>query len=588
MNKQKLANIPRKPGVYLFKEKNDAILYIGKARDLKSRVNSYFQKSAHLEPAKEIMVAKTVDLEYIMVDSEVEALLLETSLIKKHKPPYNVNLKDDKYFVYLKITLEKEFPKVLTVRQVTRDKNKYFGPFTSASAVKDTLHLIRKVFPYKTCKNHPEKPCLGFHIGRCLGHITDNFSKKDYQKIIEGVIKFLEGKNKSLLADLRKQMQEASRKRKYELAARVRDQIQTIGILMEKQKVVSPKLENQDIISLARNTVQAAINLFQIREGKLMHREQFLLQNTSPFPDSELMESFLNQYYTQTAYYPKEVILPTKLKNLSNLEKLTGTKFFIPQRGKKRQLVNMGKKNAEEYLRQVQLEKESRDRTGQQAVEEMANKLNLKKVPQRIEAYDISNIQGANAVGSMVVFTSGLPDKAQYRKFRIKTVRGANDPAMLAEVIARRFRKVQAEKEAKWPLPDLVILDGGKGQLSAAAKVLETFRISRPVIALAKREEEIFLPSRKNPIILTQNSQGLKLLQRIRDEAHRFAIGYYRKKHQAETRRSILDEIAGVGPKTKRKLLFTFGSVQKIKKASWKDLEKTVGGNLTKKIKEYI
>jgi len=598
VNKQKLANIPSKPGVYLFKDKRGVIIYIGKAGNLKSRVHSYFQKSANLEPAKEVMVTKIAALEYIIVDSEVEALLLETSLIKKHKPPYNVNLKDDKYFVYLKITLEDEFPKVLTVRRVSQDKNKYFGPFTSALAVKDTLRLVRRVFPYKTCKNPPEKPCLGYHIGRCLGHVTKDFTKQDYQKIIEGVIKFLEGKNKSLLLDLKRQMQAASRQKKYEQAARIRDQIRSMEHLMGKQKVVSTKRDNQDVISLARNSNQAAINLFQIREGKLQHREQFLLQNIELRSDSELIESFLNQYYAQASFYPKEIIVPTKIANQKSLEKLTKAKFVFPQKGKKQQLIKMGQKNAEEYLRQTKLEAELRDQSGQKALAELAGELGINKTLHRIEAYDISNIQGTNAVGSLVVFTAGRPDKAQYRKFRIKTVKGANDPAMMAEVISRRFHRIEDKEKnsprfdrveaGQWPLPDLIILDGGKGQLSSVIKVLNILSIAKPVIALAKREEEIFRPNQKNPVRLSNNSPSLRLLQQIRDEAHRFAIGYYRKRHQAETKKSVLDEILGIGPKTKKKLLFAFGSVQKIKEASWKDLEKVVGGKMTRKIKEYL
>ena len=534
MNKQKLNNIPNKPGVYLFKDKNGAILYIGKARNLKSRVGSYFRKSANLEPAKEIMVGKIADLEYILVDSEVEALLLESSLIKKHRPPYNVELKDDKYFLYLKVTLEEGFPRVLTVRRVAKDKNRYFGPFTSAAAVKNTLRLVRRIFPYKICKNPPEKPCLGYHIERCLGHVTKDFTKRDYQKIIEGVIKFLEGKNRFLLSDLKKQMKEAARQKKYEKAARIRDQIRGIEHLMERQKVISIKLENQDIVSLGRDNNLAAINLFQIREGKLLNREQFLLQNVNLRTDSELIDSFLNQYYALASDYPKEIVVPAEIKNRS-IEKLTKAKLTFPCKGRKRQLVKMGKENAEEYLRQTQLESELRDQSGQKSLAELAKELKLTKSSRRIEAYDISNIQGTNAVGSMVVFTAGRPDKSQYRKFRIKTVKGANDPAMMAEVIRRRFQRIKAEEKERWPLPDLIVLDGGKGQLSSARKILKKFGIDQPVIALAKRKEEIVRPNQKNPIVLSNNSQSLQLLKQIRDEAHRFAIGYYRKRHQAET-----------------------------------------------------
>lgn len=588
MNKSKLSQIPPKPGVYLFKDQKGQILYIGKAQNLKSRVNSYFQKSTALEPAKQIMIQKAKEAEYILVDSEIEALLLESNLIKKNKPPYNVSLKDDKYFVYLKINLDEEFPRVLKVRRVIKDKNRYFGPFTSAKAVNDTLHLLRKIFPYKICKNPPEKPCLGYHLGRCLGHLTETTSKKDYQEIIQGVLQFLSGKNKNLLAHLKQQMKVAARQQNYERAARVRDQIQNIEILMERQKVVSSKLENQDIISLARNHNLAAINLFQIREGKLIQREQFLLQNTKLVAKGELIESFLNQYYPHVVLFPKEIILPEKITHLTTIQKLTKAKFSFPQRGKKRKLVLMGEKNAEEFLRERLLAEEGRDHKGQLAIAELAQVLQLKKFPKRIEAYDISNIQGANAVGSLVVFTQGLPDKSQYRKFKIKTVKGANDPAMMAEVLERRFKRAKLREKEKWPLPDLVIVDGGKGQLSVATAVLKRLKIKMPILALAKREEEIYLPEQQDSLKLPITSRSLRLLQQIRDEAHRFAIGFYRKRHQKELSYSLLDEIPGIGPITKKALIKSFGSVKNIQEKSFSDLEKVVGKKLARRIGEYL
>lgn len=588
MNKQKLSRIPPKPGVYLFKDKSGKILYIGKAANLKSRVNSYFQKSASLESAKEIMVTKVEDLEYIVVDSEIEALLLETNLIKKHKPSYNVDLKDDKYFIYLKITLAEDFPRVLKVRRIAKDKNRYFGPYTSAVAVKETLRLVKKIFPYKICNNPPEKPCLGYHIGRCLGHLTDTNTKKDYQQIIQGLIQFLEGKNKNLLADLKNQMKEAAKRRKYEKAARLRDQIRSIEILMERQKVVSSKLEDQDIISLVRDHKLAAINLFQIREGKLIHQKQFLLQNIKLFSNIELIESFLNQYYTHVSLFPKEIILPEKIDNTDVLKKFTKAKFSFPQKGKKHKLIELGEKNAQEFLRQRQLKEEDKNKRGELAIKELARKLGLKKNLQRIEAYDISNIQGTNAVGSMVVFTAGLPEKSQYRKFKINTVKSANDPAMMAEIIGRRFKKNKTREKGRWPLPDLIILDGGKGQLSVVKVVLRDFKISKPLIALAKREEEIFVPGKKDALPLPPDSLSLKLLKQIRDEAHRFAIDFYRRSHQKETKKSLLDDIPGIGPKTKKALISAFGSVKNIQDSSLSDLEKIVGKKLAKRIKEYI
>jgi excinuclease ABC subunit C len=585
---KKLENLPQKPGVYFFKDQKNSILYIGKATNLRSRVRSYFQKSASLEIAKQIMVQKVADVDYVIVDSPTEALLLESSLIKKHKPPYNINLKDDKYFVYLKVTLEEEFPRVLTVRRVEKDKNRYFGPYASATAVKNTLYLLKRIFPYKICKNPPEKPCLGYHIGRCLGHVTEMYSKKDYQAIIQGILHFLEGKNTKLLIDLKNEMKDAAKKNNFEKAARLRDQIFSIESVMERQKVVSTKKENQDFISIVRNKNIAAINLFMVREGKLINSENFLLEHIKSQPDNQLVESFLNQYYSQVLQFPKEIFIPSSIINTKLLEQFTNAKITIPRKGNKYKLLELGKKNAEQFLRQSELDEESRDQRGQTAIKELGKKLGIKKVLRRIEAYDISNIQGTNAVGSMVVFCNGLPDKSQYRKFRIKTVRGANDTAMMHEVLSRRFQKYRSDKKNRWPLPDLIILDGGKGQLSAGVSVLKKDSINIPIIALAKQEEEIFVPEKKESIKISHSSESLKLLQRIRDEAHRFAIGFYRAQHRKETKKSVLDDIPGIGPKMKKKLIQEFGSVKGMQDATNKQIEKIVGEKLAKSIKQYI
>ncbi|MBU1075405.1 excinuclease ABC subunit UvrC [Patescibacteria group bacterium] len=585
---KKLAIIPQKPGVYFFRDRKNSILYIGKAINLRSRVRSYFQKSASLEMAKKIMVQKAADVDYIIVDSPTEALLLESSLIKKHRPPYNINLKDDKFFVYLKVTLEEEFPRVLTVRRVEKDKNRYFGPYASATAVKNTLHLLKRIFPYKICKNPPEKLCLGYHIGKCLGHITDTHTKRDYQQIIQGILHFLEGKNTKLLSDLKKEMKDAAKKNKFEKAARLRDQIFSIESVMERQKVVSTKKENQDFISIVRSADLAAINLFMVREGKLIHHENFLLEHTKLQPDGQVLESFLNQYYSQVSQFPKEVFIPFDINNAKLLEHFTTAKIIIPRKGKKFKLLELGKKNAEQYLNQRELEEESRDQRGQIAISELGKKLGIKKVLRRIEAYDISNIQGTNAVGSMVVFSDGLSDKSQYRKFSIKTVRGANDVAMMREVLSRRFQKIKSDKKNHWALPDLIILDGGKGQLGAGVSVLEKNNIRIPIIALAKQEEEIFIPSRKNSMKISHISESLKLIQRIRDEAHRFAIGFYRSQHRKSIHKSVLDEVPGIGPKLKKKLINEFKSVHGILEASDDQLEKILGNKLAKNIKQYL
>jgi excinuclease ABC subunit C len=509
-------------------------------------------------------------------------------LIKKYKPPYNISLKDDKYFVYLKVTLDEEFPRVLTVRRVEKDKNRYFGPYASATAVKNTLHLLKRIFPYKICKNPPDKPCLGYHIGRCLGHVTDVNTKNDYQQIVRGVINFLEGRNTKIVSDLKAEMKQASKQKKFEKAARLRDQIFSIGSVMEHQKVVSTKKENQDFVSIARTESIAGINLFMVREGKLIHQESFLLEHVKTQPDEKLLESFLSQYYAQVSKFPKQIFIPVSISDFEILEQFTKAKISVPKRGRKQKLIKLGAINAEQYLRRHELEVASRDQVGMKAIQELAEKLGLKKPLHRIEAYDISNIQGTNAVGSMVVFTDGLPDKAQYRKFKIKTVQGANDPAMMREVLSRRFEKVKAEMKNRWLLPDLVILDGGKGQLSSGVSVFARGGIKIPIVALAKQEEEIFVPGKQLSIRISHDSESLKLLQRIRDEAHRFAIGFYRSSHRKATHRSLLDEIPGVGPKLKKKLIREFGSVQGIRDADVAQLEKAVGKKTAKIVRDYL
>lgn len=595
---KQIKSIPKKPGSYIFKDKNGRILYIGKAKNLQNRVKSYWQKSARLEASKQIMVRRVCSIETIVTKNEVEALLLEASLIKQHRPAFNVVLRDDKFYVYLKINLKDDFPTVQIVRRVLKDGSKYFGPYTSTAAVKDALRLVRRIFPYKNCSNPPEKPCLGFHIKRCLGHTAEGVTKKEYQEIIKNVISFLEGRNtKIILKNLQQQMTKASGAQNYERAARLRDQIHSIERLIEKQDVYSQKDESQDIFGLARNSQRAVISLLQIRGGKLLAKDDYVLDKTAKLDSTEIVSSFLAQYYSQAQQFPREIITPCKPEEQSLLTKITKAQITIPQRGRKLRLTKMALANASHKLASLSWEEEGKERLAEKSLEELAEIVKSKSKLSRIEAFDISNIQGNHAVGSMVVFRNGRHDKSQYRKFKIQTVRGANDTAMMKEVLERRFSNLHKSRiiptgkvrdKSNWPKPDLILLDGGKPQLSSGLSVLKILGLKIPIIALTKRCEEIFIPNRKMPIILSSNSPALKLIQRIRDEAHRFAVQYYRTSHGKASISSALDEIPSIGPKKKRELIKAFGSVNNIKTALDQDLEKIVGSKSAKNLRENL
>jgi len=597
-------NIPQKPGVYLFSAKGGSappaslreagraggkdqatnILYIGKATNLKSRVSSYFQQSSTLSPAKQIMIGKIKKVEYIITSSATEALLLESSLIRKHQPPYNVDLKDDKYFQYIKISLDEEYPRVFTVRRISKDKTKYFGPFVSGAAVRQTLHLLRKLFPHR---NFP-KPISDHHLNfllRRYPQLLGPSNKKEYRQTINRIIKFLNGQYEDIVKNLKEKMMLASEQKQFEKAAGFRDKIQAIKRIMEKQKVVSTKLENQDIISLAFEQDMSAINLFNIRNGKLLNKQSFILRNTADQSAAEIVQAFIEQYYPQATDLPKQIIIPQKGPNKSIIEKTFRLKLLVPQKGPKKHYLQLGQENAKDYLKQQKASWQKDEVKIQQALQQFKQYLFLKKIPQRIEAFDISNIQGQNAVGSMIVFTNGRSDKKWYRKFKIKTIHGANDPAMMAEIVARRFRHTTSKETKSWPKSDLIILDGGKGQLNIALKAIP---LKIPTIALAKKQEDIYLPHKKDPINFPKNSEALYLIQRIRDEAHRFAIGYFRKSHQQDVNKSLLDEIQGLGPKTKKQLLKHFGSVEKIKDAPLKKIIGLIGPYRAKLVKQNL
>lgn len=576
-------SLPKKHGVYVYHAEDDTVIYVGKANNLRSRVSSYFRTSADLSPAKAVMVTEIKQIEHIIVRSETEALLLESTLIKKYRPKYNVILKDDKYFQYIKIALRDEFPQVGTVRRVSIDGSRYFGPYTSGLAVRRTMRLLKRLFPYKSCNNKPSIPCFDAHLGRCLGHDTSPGSVERYRQVIERLIDFLEGKTGQVLKDLRHDMKAAAKHRDFEQAALLRDRLQALEHIIEQQTVVTAKRDSFDVLGLARRDSLAAVNLFQVRQGKLVQRDQFMLQNTKDQSDTDVVRAFSEQFYSQSTTHPHLAIVPVDLPlELSNALQL---EFRHATRGLKRKLLSMATENAEDYLQREQnnwLSAEAKARLG---LEELAHALNLDGSPKRIEMYDISNFQGKHPVGSMVVFEHGLPKKPDYRKFAIRDTNIPDDMRRLAEVIRRRFAH---HDEHGWPMPDLLILDGGKPQLSVVIKNVPGLTEHVPVVALAKEREEIFVPGQSKSIRLPEGSQELFLIQRIRDEAHRFAIGYYRKVHRRETTRSMLDEVPGLGAEAKQKLLREFGTLNNIRAADASDIAKVIGQRKTELLQQHL
>ncbi len=581
---KQLTTIPQKPGVYIFKDKAGGILYIGKARNLKPRVRSYFQQSQELSPTKQIMVGKIKKIEYIIVSSEAEALLLESNLIQKHQPTYNVDLKDDKFFLYIKVAVQEDYPRVFTVRRVVNDGSRYFGPYVSAGATRKTLWLLRKLFPHRNFSKPPTKHEEAYLMRR-YPELLGPTDKRVYRKTIEHIIRFLEGQYEDLLKDLRLQMQGASKKREFERAAKLRDHIFAIEKIMQEQKVISVKKENEDIISLARGTNVAAVNLFMVRNGKLMQRFNVLMKNAEGQTDEEILRAFVERYYLHAQDLPKTVVVPAEWSERPVTKH--PMRFIAPTRGKKRKLLRLGEENAQSFLNEQRASWEKKEVKAQKALKELQTVLHLDTLPVRIEAFDISNVQGQYPVGSMVVFENGLPAKKWYRKFHIKTVRGSNDTAMMAEMLHRRFGRI-VQGDSKWPRPDLVLLDGGKGQLNVAREAVGKRAGRIPFMALAKRLEDIYVPGKKQPVNLPRGSEGLFLIQRMRDEAHRFAIGFYRKKHMHSSERSQLDSIPGLGTKRKQALIRTFGSVAAIREATSEELTNVIGAAMARRLQKEL
>jgi excinuclease ABC subunit C len=598
---EQLRGLPTSPGVYLFKDAEGNILYVGKAANLRHRVSSYFGAGQKLTPKLQRMVSKVNDLDYFVTTSEQEALILELNLIKRHHPRYNVRLKDDKTFPYLKIDLSEDWPGVHITRRLEEDGGRYFGPFASAKSVRQTLKLIKGIFPFRSCSKPitgtDTRPCLEYHIGNCLAPCIGVVSREEYAEVIKQVILFLEGKQERVAQELKSKMNQAAEALDFEKAARLRDQIQAVERVVEGQRIAATVKGEQDVIAFAGNKDQAYVQVFFIRSGKLIGRESFLLQGTRYEEPSQIMTSFIKQFYASSPHIPPLLLLQHPVEDMAMLQDwLQGkrggrVKIQVPRRGNKRQLVNIVAENAQQGLEQLKIKQLASPIALSAALEEIKQELQLPRLPSRIEGYDISDIQGAAAVGSMVVFDKGKPKPAHYRRFRIKTVSGVDDYAMLQEVLRRRFKRAGGASDTWAILPDLVLIDGGKGQLNAArAAMREMGAGSVPTASLAKENEEIFVPQKTEPIILPRSSPGLQLLQRLRDEAHRFALGYHQRVHKRETFASALDTIPGIGPRRKRALFRQFGSVKAIREASVEELAaaKSMTQSLAKKIKKYL
>lgn len=591
---EQLKKLPAEPGVYLMKDEDDKIIYVGKAISLKNRVRQYFQSSKNHSSKVKSMVKNINSFEYIITDSELEALILECNLIKKYRPKYNVLLRDDKTYPYIKVTVNEDFPRVLKVRRVLRDKAKYFGPYTNVEAVNDTLDVIRNIYPIRTCNVDIERaiknnmrPCLNLHIKRCVGPCTGNVSKEEYNKMIEEILLFLSGKEETLIEILKEKMNKCSMEFNFEEAAIYRDKIMNLQEMMQKQKIdVSTDDINQDIIAMAYNDEEACVQSFFIRHGKIVGREHFILEGTQDFSKEAILGSFVKQFYMKSEYIPKEIIIESEIEDQVVLEEwlsnIKGQKVSIrvPQKGDKKSLISMVKKNAMEYLEKFSNLNKRKYERSEGALIELAEVLGLQEPPKRIESYDISNIQGVDSIGVMVVFTNGLKDKKEYRRYKIKTVEGPNDYDSMAEILDRRLQKGD--------FADLILLDGGKGQVSAVQKVFDKYGVDIPLWGMYKDDKHRTkgLICASKDVELDKTSNLYRFVASIQEEVHNYAISYHRSLRNKSLTKSSLDDISGVGEKRKKALLSHFKNIEDIKNASVEELSKVEG--LNKSVAENI
>ncbi|MGQ9637209.1 MAG: excinuclease ABC subunit UvrC [Thermodesulfobacteriota bacterium] len=603
---EKIQHLPTNPGVYIFKDKKGAILYVGKAENLRHRVASYFQNQDRKDAKTLAMLEKVADIETLLTNTGKEALILEDHLVKAHRPRYNIKLRDDKRYPCLRLSIEEEFPTLQIVRQIKKDGALYFGPYPSATSLKETLRLIRKLFPLRTCHqlkfSTRSRPCINYEMGRCLAPCCGKIDSEEYKKMIQGVRMFLEGKDKDLIDRLKKEMEEEAENLRFEKAAKIRDQIEAIRHVIEKQKVVSTDFVDQDVIGTHSQDHTLIIYSLFIRGGKLLGGKGFRFP-LSGLPEEEILGSFMYQYYREKRFIPQQILIPKSIPEQDWMEQwLTErsgrrVRIITPEKGEKKKLLDMASENAKKFIgEEIDLE-EDRERL----LLTLKERLFLNRLPRRIEAFDISNLQGGEAVGSMVTFENGDPLKEGYRHFRIKTIEGIDDYGMLYEILLRRYQKALEEKS----LPDLILLDGGKGQLHVAQEVLRELQIDNiDLLALAKgrgnrriskirlekKGEGIYHPQFKEPIFLGKNNPLLHFLDRIRDEAHRFALTYHKKLRIKESIKSDLSNVEGIGRERQRALLKYFRSLEEIKKASLEDLEKVPKMNsiVAKRVYEFF
>jgi excinuclease ABC subunit C len=590
-----LKRLPAKPGVYLFRDARGDVLYIGKAKSLRSRVRSYFQATQDGRAQIQLLPERVEDIEVIVTGTEVEALHLEQNLVKRHRPPFNVRLRDDKSFPYIAVTVEDEYPRVMFTRERHRPGVWYFGPYANAKKVRETLDVLNRVFPYRPCEGpkpgrHSGIPCLDYHIERCLAPCVGYVSREDYRAIIDSVIEFLSGDVKPIQRELERKMSEAAREERFEDAARYRNRLRAVQHLVERQAVERQSVGDVDVIGFAADGDRAVVQIFPLRGGRMVDRYSFHLENVAGQDLTTVLESFGLEYYGSAPSVPPQIIVPQAAGDLSALAEFLSEKrrarveVRTAERGEKRRLQQLADENARHALSSEQAATEQKRARRVEALEELREALNLESLPLRIECYDISHAMGQDPVGSMVVFQDGLPKKSDYRKFGIKDA--GDDPddfAAMAEVISRRFARLSdgtgSTHDASFATaPNLVVIDGGKGQLSAALAAMQAYDLPRvAVIALAKRIEEVFIPGESDPIVLSRHNPGLQLLQRIRDEAHRFALGFHRQRRESRGFASIFDDLEGVGPARRRALLQHFGSVEEMLAATPEELEGVPG-----------
>jgi excinuclease ABC subunit C len=602
---EQLKRLPHRPGVYLMRDAAKNILYVGKAADLHHRVRSYFQATHKLTPKIQSMVGKIADIDFYVASSEQEALIMELNFIKQYRPRYNVILKDDKTFPYLKIDTRENWPRVYITRRFEQDGGRYFGPFSNSGSVKQTLRTLKRIFPLRICTKEitgkASRPCLEYHLGHCLAPCTGNVKPEEYAQVIKEVTLFLEGKREVVIRELQEKMNRASEATDFENAAKIRDQIQSMHEIIEGEKIAAVIRGEEDVIAFVQDGDHAYVQVLFIRSNKLTGRESFLMQGTRQEEPRQIMTGFIKQYYSSCPQIPPLLLLqyPVEdgqvIKDWLKAKKNAVVRIEVPRRGVKKQLIDIAAENARQGLEQLKIKEMTAGKSLEAALAEIEKELKLKAPPARMEAYDISNIQGSAAVGSMVVFEKGKPKTNHYRRFKIRTVAGANDYAMLQEVLERRFKHGTgggtSTAEGAWAIqPDLILIDGGKGQLNAALAAIRETGADVPLASLAKENEEIFLPHRTKPLVLPRSSPGLQLLQRLRDEAHRFAVSYHTNVRRKKTFASALDGVPGIGPRRKSALLRQFGSVQRIREASIEELIAATGmsRDRAEKMKEYL